>query len=75
MENIAESNLSMLEEQTSDELANDELEQVSGGAIPLLVVAGMKVAAATGATAFVAGAITGLLNGETEEEDRCRGRK
>ena len=75
MENIADSNLPLLEVQASDELADDELEQVSGGVIPLVVVAGMKVAAATGATAFVAGAITGLLNGETEEEDRCRGRK
>lgn len=75
MENIAESNLSLLEEQTSDELADDELEQVSGGVLPVLVAAGIKVAVASGAAAFVAGAVTGFLNGETEEEDRCHGRK
>ena len=75
MENIAKSNLSLLEEQTSDELADDELEKVSGGVLPVLVAAGIKVAVASGATAFVAGAVTGFLNGETEEEDRCHGRK
>ena len=69
MENIADSNLPLLEVQASDELADDDLEQVSGGLGPL-AIAGLVIAGT-----FVAGAVTGFLNGETEEEDRCHGRK
>ncbi len=73
MENIADSNLPLLEVQASDELADDDLEQVSGGLAPL-AIAGIAIGAVAVGT-FAIGVVKGAMDGETEEADRCHGRK
>ncbi len=72
MENIAESKLSFSEAQVSDELSEDDLEQVSGGLAPL-AIAGIAIGAVAVGT-FAVGVIKGAMDGETEEADRCHGR-
>jgi lactobin A/cerein 7B family class IIb bacteriocin len=71
--NITDAHLLEQEKGLSDELGDDELEQVSGGLGPL-AAAGLIVGGAVAAT-FVVGAVKGFMDGETDEADRCHGRQ
>lgn len=69
MDNLEANKLQSFDDQTSDELTVDDLEDVSGGLGPLAVagiVAGGIIAV---------GVVKGAMDEEADERDRCRGRR
>lgn len=55
------------DESITDELREDDLEQISGGATPLSI--GLTIATVAG-VAFTVGVAKGIMDGEAEERDQ-----
>jgi len=66
MDALEAQKLHTLEDQISDELTTDDLEQVSGGIAPLAIAAGI------GAAIFIGGVIKGAMDEEADERDHAR---